>query len=126
MSENIRITDLAEPELSELQKSIHAYGETLQVNFDASEILEEAKAEVSLDDFGPLDFLERLELMGPDFASCNFEWLCQCPRWRDHYYASDQTLLVRPGCSSTGSLCPGPRQVARQPEYRCALPQIHG
>jgi hypothetical protein len=34
---------------------------------------------------------EELELMGPDFASYNFEWLCQCPRWRDHYYASDQT-----------------------------------
>ena len=228
MSEDIRISDLAEPELSELQKSIHAYGETLQVSLDASEILEEAKAEVSLDDFGPLDFLKRLELlcdewgsdpglnnlgrmslrtklllfarsrlliqdllnrhpeihdvqirapiivvglprsgtthllnlmaadsrlralplwesyepvplpgetaledgtdpryqrcadawammqqtlpniaamhpmnpdhiheelelMGPDFASYNFEWLCQCPRWRDHYYASDQT-----------------------------------
>ena len=29
--------------------------------------------------------------MGPDFASYNFEWLCPCPRWRDNYYASDQT-----------------------------------
>ena len=34
---------------------------------------------------------EELELMGPDFASYNFEWLCQCPRWRDHYYSTDQT-----------------------------------
>lgn len=34
---------------------------------------------------------EELELMGPDYASYNFEWLCQCPRWRDHYYATDQT-----------------------------------
>lgn len=34
---------------------------------------------------------EELELMGPDFASYNFEWLCHSPRWRDHYYASDQT-----------------------------------
>ncbi|QFU75903.1 sulfotransferase [Halioglobus maricola] len=34
---------------------------------------------------------EELELMGPDYASYNFEWLCQCPRWRDHYYSSDQT-----------------------------------
>ena len=34
---------------------------------------------------------EELELMGPDFASYNFEWLCQSPRWRDHYYATDQT-----------------------------------
>lgn len=34
---------------------------------------------------------EELELMGPDYASYNFEWLSQCPRWRDHYYATDQT-----------------------------------
>ncbi|QDX80812.1 sulfotransferase family protein [Denitratisoma sp. DHT3] len=34
---------------------------------------------------------EELELMGPDFASYNFEWLTMSPRWRDHYYASDQT-----------------------------------
>jgi Sulfotransferase family len=33
---------------------------------------------------------EELELMGPDFASYNFEWLAQSPRWRDHYYATDQ------------------------------------
>ena len=34
---------------------------------------------------------EELELMGPDYASYNFEWLSPSPRWRDHYYASDQT-----------------------------------
>ncbi|AQA18994.1 sulfotransferase family protein [Halioglobus japonicus] len=34
---------------------------------------------------------EELELMGPDFASYNFEWLCHSPQWRDHYYRSDQT-----------------------------------
>lgn len=34
---------------------------------------------------------EELELMGPDFASYNFEWLSPSPRWRDHYYATDQT-----------------------------------
>jgi hypothetical protein len=34
---------------------------------------------------------EELELMGPDFASYNYEWLAPSPRWRDHYYASDQT-----------------------------------
>ena len=33
---------------------------------------------------------EELELMGPDFASYNFEWLAMSPRWRDHYYAHDQ------------------------------------
>lgn len=34
---------------------------------------------------------EELELMGPDFASYNFEWLGLTPRWRDHYLAHDQT-----------------------------------
>jgi hypothetical protein len=34
---------------------------------------------------------EELELMGPDFASYNYEWLSVSPRWRDHYYANDQT-----------------------------------
>ena len=29
--------------------------------------------------------------MGPDVASYNYEWLCVSPRWRDHYYATDQT-----------------------------------
>jgi hypothetical protein len=33
---------------------------------------------------------EELELMGPDFASYNFEWLSHSPRWRDSYYSSDQ------------------------------------
>ncbi|TXS92701.1 sulfotransferase [Parahaliea maris] len=33
---------------------------------------------------------EELELMGPDFASYNFEWLSPSPRWRDHYYTHDQ------------------------------------
>ena len=34
---------------------------------------------------------EELELMNPDFASYNFEWLTQSPRWRDDYYVQDQT-----------------------------------
>jgi hypothetical protein len=38
---------------------------------------------------------EELELMGPDFASYNFEWLSPSPRWRDHYYAHDQTPHYR-------------------------------
>ncbi|MBK6675623.1 MAG: sulfotransferase [Rhodocyclaceae bacterium] len=33
---------------------------------------------------------EELELMGPDFASYNFEWLNHSPFWRDHYCAHDQ------------------------------------
>lgn len=33
---------------------------------------------------------EELELMGPDFASYNFEWLTMSPRWREDYYQHDQ------------------------------------
>ena len=228
MSDPIRITDLAAPRLNEQQQAALAYGASLDVELDAASILSEASASVSLDDFGSMDFLprlellcdewghdeglnnlgrlslrnklllyarnrlliqdllkrhpeihaveirapiivaglprsgtthllnlmaadqrlralplwesyepvplpgeqlmddgtdpryqrcadawsvmrqmtpllaamhpmdpdhihEELELMGPDYASYNFEWLCQCPRWRDHYYASDQT-----------------------------------
>lgn len=38
---------------------------------------------------------EELELMTPDFASYNFEWLSMSPRWRDHYYSTDQTPHYR-------------------------------
>jgi glyoxylase-like metal-dependent hydrolase (beta-lactamase superfamily II) len=38
---------------------------------------------------------EELELMTPDFASYNFEWLSMSPRWRDDYYAHDQTPHYR-------------------------------
>ena len=34
---------------------------------------------------------EELELMGPNFGSYNYEWLCHSPRWRDYYFAEDQT-----------------------------------
>jgi hypothetical protein len=38
---------------------------------------------------------EELELMGPDFASYNFEWLSMSPRWGAHYAATDQTPHYR-------------------------------
>jgi len=39
----------------------------------------------------PDHFHEDLELMCPDFASYNFEWIARSPKWRDFYYATDQT-----------------------------------
>ena len=51
MSESITITDLANPQLSDTQQSIRAYGETLEVSLDAGAILEEARNALSLDDF---------------------------------------------------------------------------
>jgi hypothetical protein len=34
---------------------------------------------------------EDLELMSPDFASYNFEWIARSPKWRDYYLSTDQT-----------------------------------
>jgi Sulfotransferase family len=39
----------------------------------------------------PDHFHEDVELMGPDFASYNFEWLARAPKWRDYYLSTDQT-----------------------------------
>lgn len=39
----------------------------------------------------PDHFHEDVELMGPDFAGYNFEWLARSPRFRDHYLSHDQT-----------------------------------
>jgi hypothetical protein len=39
----------------------------------------------------PGHFHEDVELMGPDFAGYEFEWLHRAPKWRDHYLATDQT-----------------------------------
>jgi hypothetical protein len=39
----------------------------------------------------PDHFHEDLELMCPDFASYNFEWLSRVPKWRDYHCATDQT-----------------------------------
>ncbi|HKX46019.1 MAG TPA: sulfotransferase [Planctomycetota bacterium] len=34
---------------------------------------------------------EEIELQLPDFSSYNLEWVARAPRWRDHYFAHDQT-----------------------------------
>jgi hypothetical protein len=70
---------------------------------------------------------EELELMGPDFASYNFEWLSPSPRWRDHYYATDQTSHYRYMKDVLKLLQwqrgePGKRWVLKCPQH---LEQIH-
>jgi hypothetical protein len=45
----------------------------------------------SMHPMNPEHIHEEIELMGPDFASYNFEWLSHSPRWRDDYYQHDQT-----------------------------------
>jgi hypothetical protein len=39
----------------------------------------------------PDHFHEDVELMGPNFAGYNFEWLARAPKFRDYYLATDQT-----------------------------------
>lgn len=39
----------------------------------------------------PDHFHEDLELMCPDIASYNYEWMSRVPRWRDHHCSTDQT-----------------------------------
>jgi hypothetical protein len=50
-----------------------------------------APLQAAMHPMNPDHIHEELELMGPDFASYNFEWLSIAPKWRDHYYATDQT-----------------------------------
>ena len=65
----IRITDLARPEFTEFQRSAREFGDTLTVDFNRDEILAEASAEFGLSDFGPDEFLERLDLLCLDWSS---------------------------------------------------------
>ena len=62
MTHEIRIADLAEPVLSDLQRSRSAYGESQRTDLTVDAVLERARAATGLDDFGPDDFHERLGL----------------------------------------------------------------
>ncbi len=71
---------------------------------------------------------EELELMGPDFASYNFEWLAPSPRWRDHYYASDQTPhyeYMRDVLKLLQWRKGPPRWVLKCPQHLEQLPVLH-
>jgi len=58
----IRIEDLWEPVLSDGQKAALAYAEKNPVELTRKAVLEAAMQETGLDDFGPEDFHERLDL----------------------------------------------------------------
>lgn len=60
---DIHLEDLANPVLDDLQQSIIDYGNTLDIHFDPDAILKEASEALNLDDFGPNDFRERLDLI---------------------------------------------------------------
>ncbi len=66
---DIRISDLASPVLTDEQQAIRDLGETLRSDFSAQSILDEAREAVALDDFGPMEFLERLELLCDEWGN---------------------------------------------------------
>ena len=70
---------------------------------------------------------EELELMGPDIASYNFEWLSPSPRWRDHYYASDQAphyRYMRDVLATLQALHGPDRWVLKCPQHMEQLPLL--
>ena len=69
VSEEIRITDLAQPLRTEMQRSALAYAETLEIELTSQSILHEASQATGLDDFGSLDFVARLELLCDEWGS---------------------------------------------------------
>jgi hypothetical protein len=60
--DTIRITDLARPELGDLQRAALAYGDGLDLDLSVDAVLDQAAEQTGLDDFGPDDFRERLAL----------------------------------------------------------------
>ena len=62
MPEDIRVTDLADPILSDFQRGAIDFGETQHVDLTVDAVLGAAVAATGLDDFGPDDFRERLDL----------------------------------------------------------------
>ncbi|MBJ7362730.1 MAG: hypothetical protein JHD36_08275, partial [Ilumatobacteraceae bacterium] len=62
MTTKIHISDLREPQLSDLQKMARDYGESLSLDMSSAGILQEAMGRTGLDDFGPMDFVGRLDM----------------------------------------------------------------
>lgn len=84
MAEDIHITDLAHPELTPAQQAAVDATRDLEVDLSRDGILAEARTRAQLDDFGPDDFLERLDLL--------------CEEWSQD---EDLTPLARVGLRNT-------------------------
>ena len=63
MPQKIRITDLANPSLTDDQLAARAYAETLDIGLSSESILAEASERTGLNDFGPEDFRLRLDML---------------------------------------------------------------
>ena len=62
-SKPIKISDISAPVLTDLQKQVLEGAAQAQFSLTSDAILEAAKAEAGLDDFGDMDFVERLAVM---------------------------------------------------------------
>lgn len=60
--QEIRIDDLVDPQLTDIQRGAIEWGETQTVDMSIDSVLRKAVEATGLDDFGPDDFRERLEL----------------------------------------------------------------
>ena len=74
MAEKIRISDLGQPRLTELQQSAIDYGETLEVELTPQSILDEATEAVGLEDFGSPDFLFIVHLIILSRECLKLQW----------------------------------------------------
>jgi hypothetical protein len=62
MAASVRIDDLREPRLTDVQRAALAHAETRPVTLSVEEVLKEAVRRTGLEDFGEEDFVERLGL----------------------------------------------------------------
>ncbi len=69
MTTKIHISDLHEPQLSDLQKMARDYGESLSLDMSSAGILQEAMTRTGLEDFGPMDFVSRLDMWLDEVAN---------------------------------------------------------
>jgi hypothetical protein len=65
----IRITDLANPQLTEPQRAALAFCDTLELEFTEADILGKARQLTGLSNFGADDFRERLAVLLREWAS---------------------------------------------------------
>lgn len=63
MAQEIRISDLRDPVLSEAQQGVLTWAEQNPVELSVDAVLAAARSQTGLDDFGPMDFTERLAVI---------------------------------------------------------------
>ncbi len=69
MADDIYMNDLANPILTDVQKMAIEYGKTLTVDLSRQSIMAEAEVKAGMSDWGPLDFIERLDLLCDEWNS---------------------------------------------------------